>query len=159
MTSFVKSLVLAALAGPLVAHALVVNISGQGAADGEWDVTTVTGSPDALLPTLDDQVWWGDNGLALSFMSTVGTALGLPNIGTVGPLFITAGTVGSAANLGGCAYVSSFSNPLFCGVIAPGPTATFALAERVSAVPEPASLLLAGVALVALVAPRRARTA
>jgi hypothetical protein len=64
---------------------------------------------DNLTDTLDDQVWWGDTGLASEFANAVGESLGLPNFPsspTLGPLFATSGP-NAGGNSVGCYWVGS----------------------------------------------------
>jgi len=59
--------------------AVSINITGQGANDGDWEVTTVSGSFNSLQGQLESQVWWGNIGLAGIFTGKVGPSLDFPN--------------------------------------------------------------------------------
>lgn len=59
--------------------AVSINITGQGANDGNWEVTTVSGSFNSLQGQLESQVWWGNSGLAGIFTGKVGSSFGSPN--------------------------------------------------------------------------------
>jgi hypothetical protein len=79
-TKILGLLAVGLLAGPMSANALVITISGQGAADGQWDITTTApGQFDDLLPTLDDQVGGASQALAAEFALALGFGLGTPN--------------------------------------------------------------------------------
>ena len=66
------------------ARALVVNVGGSN-----YDVTTISGTYDSLLPTLSTQPWFGNSTLAASFRNAVWDGMGLPNLGLYGPAFAT----------------------------------------------------------------------
>ena len=59
--------------------AVSINITGQGANDGNWEVTTVSGSFNFLQGQLESQIWWGNSGLAGIFTGKVGSSFGSPN--------------------------------------------------------------------------------
>ena len=77
-------LVLALL--PAWACAVSITITGEGSADGTWDVTTVTGTFNTLQSQLEAQEWWGDRDLAIVFANELGASLGTPNA-AFGPYF------------------------------------------------------------------------
>jgi hypothetical protein len=54
-----------------------------------YDISTRDGTFGSLQNTLIQQVWWGNQGLASSFASVVGSSLGGPNFGVqgLGPFF------------------------------------------------------------------------
>lgn len=75
------------MVGPMAASAdVVVTISGQGDADGTWNITTVTGTFADLAGQLDDQPWWLNRDAASAFALAVGSGLGFPN-----DLFVVSG--------------------------------------------------------------------
>lgn len=148
----------ALLATPISASAIVITISGQGSADGQWDVTTLVGTYDTLLSALDDQVWWSNQPLTDVFATSVGTALGFPN--TAGPL---AGPVFAYSPLdsfffNACAYLQ-FLNDVSCGATTRSVVWTFAVASRDATVPEPGTVALLGIGLAALGLSRRRKAA
>ena len=72
-------LVVGLMALPSAGNAALVTISGQGAADGNWNVTTVMGG---FMPVgYDSQVWWGDTNLARAFAEALAGGLDYPNVG------------------------------------------------------------------------------
>ena len=138
-------LALALLAGPCVANAIVITISGFGSANGQWNITPIEGSADSLAGTLDDQVWWGDEALAASFASELQDALGYPNGGFAGPLFAVTLFSGQAWIEGGLTGYGADADIV----------STFATATRV---PEPRPLALLGLGLAGLGLTRRRKT-
>ena len=82
--------VILVLLTPVAANAVLIEITGAGAADGWWELSTVVGVPgDATLgDILDNQVWWGDSSLAEMFAEVCGSCLGTQfNSNAVGPWF------------------------------------------------------------------------
>jgi hypothetical protein len=139
------------LACSTTANALIIEINGQGSANGQWDVTTLTGEFYDLLPILDDQVWWGSEILAEAFALEVLEDLGLPNFGSSGPLFAYGDSGGVNTVFDAC-LDSPFDNPIACGTTSDDETWTFAVASRVEeAVPVPGTIALLGFGLVGLV--------
>ncbi len=63
------------LAFASAANATTITVQHNGV---DYDVTTVTGTFNDLSDQLDDQIWWGNAGLANVFASAVGTQLGAP---------------------------------------------------------------------------------
>ena len=59
--------------------AVSINITGQGAIDGTWEVTEISGTFASLQDPLESQVWWGNSGLAGIFTGKVGSSLGREN--------------------------------------------------------------------------------
>ena len=64
---------------PAWACAVSITITGEGSADGTWDVTTATGTFNTLQSQLETQEWWGNSSLAGIFAGQVGSSLGSPN--------------------------------------------------------------------------------
>ena len=64
---------------PAWACAVSVTITGEGSADGTWDVSTVTGTFNTLQVQIEAQEWWGDRALAIVFANELGASLGTPN--------------------------------------------------------------------------------
>jgi hypothetical protein len=133
------------LMGPMAAQSIVVTITGQGASDGQWDVTTVTGSFDNLESILVAQPWYGFDRPAYAFASAVGDALGTqtPYPGyPYGPQF--------GWNVGTYTFESDvyFPNYAFVADIYPSRSdvRTYAVASRTD-VPEPATLSLLSIGL------------
>ena len=137
-----------ALAVP-AANAATFTVNGQ-----DFDITTVTGTFDSLNSTglLSNQIWFGDQLLAIDFATAVGFSLGTPNFGgDDGPLFAY-GTDGTDSFLG-VTFGILFSGPPqpIGNIVSVGSTLTFAVATPLSAVPLPAGgmLMLSGLAGIA----------
>jgi len=142
------------------AHAATVDVSVGGM---NWKVSTIDGVFGDLLSTLDDQAWWGDGTLAGDFAEAVGFSLGgnvySPTL--VGPAF--AYTNGSTTVFDACALFSG-ATTASCGAtnkfsaVNSNPIVyTFAIAEKISAVPLPAGLplLAAGIGFLGLMGRRK----
>lgn len=156
-----KSKLLGAMAAALLlcsmsANALLIEITGQGSADGQWDVTTLTGSFNDLFATLDDQVWWGDGMLAGVFAEVLAGGLDFPNSDNYGPLFAYAeGSPGFEFN----ARTVYIKDPTVAEFVEGEGTFAFAVASRAQDVPVPATLALLGLGLVGLGLSRRRKSA
>jgi hypothetical protein len=139
------------------ANAIPITITGQGAADGNWDVMallcdrTVTECQTQLMA----QVWYQDSALAKVFAETVGTSLGFLNLAPQGdytPYFNYAVTPTAL----GWAYSTTYS-PGNVTDFSFGPNNQYwSVAERVE-VPEPAILTLLGIGLVGIRFIRRSK--
>ncbi|MEM1047778.1 MAG: hypothetical protein AAGL24_16595 [Pseudomonadota bacterium] len=152
----VKTPILRALAGSLFVVTLfaanpsqAVTVDVRGVA---YDVTTVRGTFTDLISTLEQQVWYGDQDLALDLVATVGPQLVGVN-GNAGPIFAFdefAGDVRAALYFSG--GVPSI------GVIPGNNTLAYAIASKSTAiVPLPAPVLLLLTALTAIAAFRLKR--
>ncbi len=76
------------LAGPMITLvALLMSVPSYAfivsTSVGDYDVTTVTGGNNTLLPQLKSEVWWGNEDLAIEFAFAVKANLGTPNRGGV----------------------------------------------------------------------------
>jgi len=120
---------------PGSAQAYEVTVSGI-----RYDVTTFTGSYDSNTSNFETPAnsgvmpWWGDSSAATAFATAVGTNLGFPNFGAIGPFFgisydpVSNGVVYSGYFNGGT-YTSDFTanNPVvwakatLVSASAPGP--------------------------------------
>ncbi len=141
---------IALLAGPVAANAVIITISDQGSASGQWDVTTVSGTAAALAGTLGNQIWYGNGALAGVFVHTIGGNLGFPNTFSNearGPIFAFDSSHGFWAYSGGTSLVGFSSDR----------TWEWAVASRVTSVPEPGALALLGLGFAGLVLTRRRR--
>jgi hypothetical protein len=166
-TKILGLMAVALLALPSAGNALVVTISGQGAADGNWNVTTVKGGLFASNPTA--QEWWGNFTLASAFAQALGSSLGFPNAcgwcgSDLAPFFAwqtQTTAVGPIFDARAMSSGGSYFN--FQGFTSDN-TFTFAVAQRVttpppgSPVPLPAAawLLLSGLAGLGLIRRRKA---
>lgn len=130
----------------MVANAAPITISGQGAADGNWDVTAFfcdRTTPECQAKLMS-QIWYQNSPLAKVFAETTGLALGYLNDtapqADYTPFFnyLVAGTAL------GWGYSTTF-NPGNAVDYSGGANAQyFSVAERV---PEPGTLTLFGLAL------------
>ena len=126
----------------MAANAVLITISGAGSADGQWEISTVVGTSTALLDTLDDQVWYGDEGLADQFTTALADGLGYPNgSGTRGPAFLVCYSASATcASLGGASGMTAYGFR-WNGTRAMGfsgfkdVSLTYAVASRVASVP------------------------
>ena len=171
-SKILEFLALGLLALPSVGHAALVTISGQGSADGDWNVTTVSATYSGFAGA-GTQVWWGNASLANVFSQTLAGALGYPNkfvdnFGGVSPesyaplfAYQTSGG-GCCGLLFDARAVRDNGNPtLFQDIINRGIVYKWAVAERVTTSPPPvplpaaAWLLLSGLAGLGVVGRRK----
>jgi len=157
MKSTLKGILAAAALALLSAntYAYQVTISGSGAYDGQWDVTTVSGLTADLVGTIESQVWYGNSPLASTFAGALGGGLGYPNFtggsGYASPYFADFQN-GSGAAAGALFYQNTQS----VGYLVGFGSGVFAVASRV---PEPGTLALLGLGLAGLGLSRRRKTA
>ena len=128
------------------ANAIPITISGTGntSYDGQWDVTTVTGSYSTLSSTLRSQVWFGNGRLASLFSRTVGSQLGYPNL-ILGPGFASGAGGSLVAGSGNYRFIGTApflwpKNKKFTFAVASGGPASVSVSE-------PATLALLGAGL------------
>jgi len=137
---------------PAWACAVSITITGEGSSDGTWDVTTATGTFNALQSQLETQEWWVDRALAIVFATELGASLGTPNTGqNFGPYF-GYNTYGSDKT-----WLIAYRPPfyLFDSSISNTFSGVWAVATR-AAVPDTGSTAaLLGVGVVALAFARR----
>jgi hypothetical protein len=123
-----------------------------------WDITTLTGTFNALQTQLTDTThnfWWGNNPKAQSVATAVAGGLGLPN----GGLFVSPYYISSLSSnaVGATWYNFGFGGGLGSATINPNSVAVFAYATKEStnnaSVPEPeewaGTILAAGLVVVA----------
>ena len=129
---------------PTSAHAVIITTS-----IGDYDVSTVLTEFAPYEDVLTSQVWWENVALAEEFATLTNTVFGTPNLGLYSPFFwyTTPDTTGPCAGIGE-PYAGVFwdhrsdrASPV-CAASAPRGPFTFAIAEEVSAVPEPPVLAL-----------------
>jgi hypothetical protein len=69
----IKALVISLfLSVSLMAKATIIEINGQGALDGSWEITELASTYGDAQSILMDQLWWGDSGLANIFAQALG---------------------------------------------------------------------------------------
>ena len=102
---------------PGKAEAFVVSVDNV-----DYDVTTFTGFYDANASKFQtpanggEMPWWGNETLAKQFATAVGTNLGLPFIGKIGPFFaistgILQGKSGASRQTQSASYDTTYGNP------------------------------------------------
>ena len=132
---------------PTVGNAALVTISGQGSADGDWNVTTVSGGS---LPTgYTAQVWWGSATVAAAFAVALAGDLGYPNAGydiagptgvTYAPLFGYETFVTSIGTGFGARTMQNGGGSVLFQEILGRRAYTWAVAERATTSPPPVPL-------------------
>ena len=140
------------LTSPIAANAVVIEISGAGAADGFWDLSVIEGAPDDAA--LQDQVWFGDSALARLFAETCFLCLGQQTLNPIfGPWFnFEDWDIGQSLGW----HWFENTNDIAVSTGGAGGIWQWAVAERVG-VPEPGTLALLGLGLVGLGARRSKR--
>jgi len=140
---------------------------------GSYEISTIFGSYESQSAILENQPWWDNLALAEEFTTVIGDLLGFPNSVPqdplppilVGPAF-AAGIVpiilgdGEVDTLSGCALINTDISCFPSGI---GLTAEldFAIASRITtqSISEPATGLLFGMSLIALILSSRKRKA
>jgi len=129
---------------------VTVSISGHGAADGNWDVTTllcdrtVTG----CIQELTAQVWYQNTSLAMAFAEALFDSLGFPNQPNSSGYYTPWFNDQVAASHLGWAYYYNSGNPYLSYFSGGDDEQFWAVASR--SVPEPITLALMGLGLVGL---------
>jgi hypothetical protein len=142
---------LAVLACSATAHAIPVTYLGD-----QYDVTTVGPSryEDAGMSSLlQSQVWWGSDAIATIFSDQVNEQLGAFSFDVFGPMFAT----GRFASTLAVAWDFD-DNRTETWLLGSGTRNTWAVAQRITKVPEPGTLGLLVIALFAAGATRRRRS-
>ncbi len=119
---------------------------------GVYEVTFVEGTALDLEALLTVQAWYdtGSDALAREFASLVGTQLGLPNFGILGPYFAYDGVPETEGNVDLCFFNSGpFTNAVQCsdGFVTDDVGRAYAVASQV---PEPTTMLLFATGLLGL---------
>jgi hypothetical protein len=76
----VAACVLAGIAGSSSAATLSSPTITLTVGAQDYEITTISGTFDALGTTLMGQVWWGDYTLAMALATELGTTFGMPNL-------------------------------------------------------------------------------
>jgi hypothetical protein len=154
----------------VVAACVIAGIAGSSSAvtltygAQDYEITTISGTFDALGTTLMDQAWWGDIGLSGELAKLLGTTLGLPNssLGAVsGPAFAFEEYTSGGVQKNYSARIFSGNLNYFGRSNTEQEVWAVAVAPTVPAVPLPAGglLLLSGLAGVAALKRRKKLTA
>jgi hypothetical protein len=118
------------LGNPNSASAVTIELGGTN-----YEITTISGTFDDNQSSLEMQPWWGSQTVAEEAAGLVGTELGTPNFGN------TAGAFFAYAATSSLLFLES-SEPSYPLNSWPSDReATFAVAEEVSQVPEPSTIL------------------
>ncbi|MCG7522765.1 VPLPA-CTERM sorting domain-containing protein [Ruegeria sp. Ofav3-42] len=138
------------------ANAVTVSYDGH-----DWEVSVLVGTYESNDTLLQSQIWWGNSTIAETFASAVADWFGYPNTNfspDIGPLFATSigPTQSPTQNAVFGKYFGQFQN-VSNFFTYDNFTQTYARAEKISAVPIPASLtfLFAGLVGLGLLARRR----